>query len=72
MGTDYQIYFCMALLKHLQRDIFLHAQQKDLAVFLREQAIKDFRLAMYIDFMTDLEKKYRKVVLADLQDITKP
>ena len=72
MGVDYQIYFCMAVLKHLQRDIFFHAQQKDLSIFLREQPIKDFSLGTYVDFITELEGKYRKVVLPDLQDITKP
>ena len=72
MGIDYQIYFCMAVLKHLQRDIFLHTQQKNLSVFLRERPVKDFKLGRYIDFMLDLQRKYRSVVLPDLQDITKP
>ena len=62
----------MAILKHLQRQIFYHAQQKDLSTFLREQPIKEFNLGMYIDFVIELEGKYRKVVMPDLQDITKP
>ena len=72
MGIDYQIYFCMAILKHLQRDIFFHAQQRDLSTFLREQPIKDFNLGLYIDFLIELEGRYRKVVMPDLQDITRP
>ncbi len=72
MGIDYQVYFCLAVLKHLQRDIFLHTHRKDLTVFLKEEPVRDFKVAPYIDFMMNLEKKYRTVILPDVQDITKP
>ena len=38
LGPDYQVYMCIAVLKHLQPDILLHAQTQDLQVFLKVSA----------------------------------
>lgn len=35
LGVDYQVYMCVAILKHMQRDILYHQQQQDLVIFLR-------------------------------------
>lgn len=35
MGPDYQVYMCVAVLKHLQQDILQHTQTQDLQVFLK-------------------------------------
>lgn len=35
LGPDYQVYVCIAVLKHLQRDILQHTQTQDLQVFLK-------------------------------------
>ncbi|XP_070575308.1 protein broad-minded-like [Ptychodera flava] len=72
MGTDYQVYVCVAIFKHMQQSILLHAQHKDLQVFLKEEPIRDFHVGNYLEFMQELEQKYRKLVLADMKCITKP
>ena len=35
MGPDYQVYVCVAVLKHMQPDILLHTQAQDLQVYLK-------------------------------------
>ncbi|XP_067881518.1 protein broad-minded isoform X4 [Heterodontus francisci] len=37
LGPDYQVYMCIALLKHLQQEILHHMQIQDLQVFLKQQ-----------------------------------
>ncbi|XP_012936761.1 protein broad-minded [Aplysia californica] len=72
LGVDYQVYLCVAILKHLQRDIFSHMQTQDLIIFLKEEAICNFHILDQMDYMKELEKKYRKIILADMMNITKP
>lgn len=38
MGVDYQVYMCVAILRHLEQDILLHQQHQDLIIFLRVSA----------------------------------
>ncbi|XP_059837462.1 protein broad-minded isoform X2 [Hypanus sabinus] len=35
LGPDYQVYMCIAVLKHLQQDILQHMQTQDLQIFLK-------------------------------------
>lgn len=35
MGVDYQVYICVAVLKHLRQLIVQHHQTQDLVVFLK-------------------------------------
>lgn len=35
LGPDYQVYTCVAVLKHLQPDILQHTQSQELQVFLK-------------------------------------
>ena len=35
MGVDYQVYMCVALLRHMEHEILLHQQHQDLIIYLR-------------------------------------
>ncbi|XP_028653624.1 protein broad-minded [Erpetoichthys calabaricus] len=69
LGPDYQVYFCIALLKHLQQEILQHTQAQDLQVFLKEEAIHNFQMSDYLEYMSYLEQKYRPVVMKDMRNI---
>ncbi|XP_031204573.1 protein broad-minded isoform X1 [Mastomys coucha] len=69
LGPDYQVYICIAILKHLQRDILHHTQTQDLQVFLKEEALHGFRLSNYFEYMEILEQNYRPVLLRDMRSI---
>ncbi|XP_037837614.1 protein broad-minded isoform X2 [Kryptolebias marmoratus] len=69
MGPDYQVYLCVAILKHLQPEILQRTQSLELQVFLKEEPIRGFRFSSYLDFMLDLERRYRNIVLTDMKNI---
>lgn len=69
LGPDYQVYVCIAVLKHLQRDILQHTQTQDLQVFLKEEALHGFRVSNYFEYMENLEQNYRPVLLRDMRSI---
>ncbi|CAL8318203.1 unnamed protein product [Merluccius merluccius] len=72
MGPDYQVYVCVAVLKHLQPDILHHTQSHELQVFLKEEPIVGFRFQDYLGFMEELQCKYGSTVLTDMKSITMP
>lgn len=72
LGVDYQVYLCVAILRHLQENILCHMQTQDLIIYLKEESIKNFHVLDHIKFMKDLETKYRKIVLSDMMNIGKP
>ncbi|XP_051816731.1 protein broad-minded isoform X2 [Acanthochromis polyacanthus] len=72
MGPDYQVYMCVAILKHLQPDILQRTQSQELQVFLKEEPIQGFKVSNYLEFMMGLERSYRNIVLADMRSIRKP
>ncbi|XP_048387380.2 protein broad-minded isoform X2 [Stegostoma tigrinum] len=69
LGPDYQVYMCIALLKHLEQEILHHMQTQDLQVFLKEEAIHGFQVSSYLDFMTNLENSYRTTILTEMENI---
>uniref|UniRef100_H2ZAY8 Protein broad-minded n=1 Tax=Ciona savignyi TaxID=51511 RepID=H2ZAY8_CIOSA len=69
MGSDYQVYICVSLLKHLQHEILSHRQTQDLQVFLKENAIKGFLGSEWFDYMIKLEQSYRSTVLTSMRNI---
>lgn len=69
MGIDYQIYFCLALLKHSKTDILQYSQNGDMIRFLKSNPIGGFELSDYFEFMNELQRKYGRDVMADLVDI---
>ncbi|XP_029452272.1 protein broad-minded [Rhinatrema bivittatum] len=69
LGPDYQIYMCVSLFKHLQQDILQHTQAQDLQVFLKEEALHDFRVSDYLEYMESLEQTYRPMILQDMKSI---
>lgn len=69
LGTDYQVYICISILKHLQEQILEHRLTQDLQVFLKENPFYNYSVAYYMDFMKTLESKYRGIVLSDLRGI---
>ncbi|CAB1340326.1 unnamed protein product [Coregonus sp. 'balchen'] len=70
MGPDYQVYMCVAVLKHLHQDILQHTQTQDLQVFLKEEPIQGFRVSNYLEYMEGLERSYRTMVLTDMKNIS--
>ncbi|XP_072913480.1 protein broad-minded isoform X1 [Hemitrygon akajei] len=71
LGPDYQVYMCIAVLKHLQQDILHHMQTQDLQIFLKEEAIHGFHISRYLEYMEKLEKSYRSTILTDMKNIKK-
>uniref|UniRef100_A0A2K5RDT2 Protein broad-minded n=1 Tax=Cebus imitator TaxID=2715852 RepID=A0A2K5RDT2_CEBIM len=69
LGPDYQVYICIAIFKHLQQDILQHTQTQDLQVFLKEEALRGFRVSDYFEYMENLEQNYRTVLLRDMRNI---
>ncbi|XP_049613503.1 protein broad-minded [Syngnathus scovelli] len=72
MGADYQVYACLAVLKHLQPLLLQQTQARNMQVFLKEEPIQGFRFCDYLDFMQLLERRYRNVVLSDMKSIRNP
>jgi hypothetical protein len=70
LGADYSVYMCVAVLRHLQRDLMQHLQYKNLVVFLKEEPIQNFRFSDHMKYMQELQVKFRGIVLADMQSIT--
>lgn len=67
LGADYQVYMCIAILKHLHQEILQHTQTQDLQVFLKEEAIHGFKVSDYLEFMESLEQVYRPMVLKEMK-----
>lgn len=72
LGVDYQVYLCVAIFKHIQKGIMEHMQTQDLIIYLKEQPITGFHVAKNLSYMHELEKRYRKTVLSDMLNISKP
>lgn len=72
MGADYQVYLCVAVFKHLQPDVLRRTQSQELQVFLKEEPIRGFRVCDYLDFMEELERRYRSIVLTDMKSVCNP
>ncbi|XP_071503621.1 protein broad-minded-like [Diadema antillarum] len=71
MGCDYQVYLCVAILRYMQPKILLHTQQQKLQVFLKENGLDGFHVGDHLDYMKDLERKFRGTVLQDMQSLSK-
>ncbi|XP_065832871.1 protein broad-minded-like isoform X2 [Oscarella lobularis] len=71
-GIDYQIYFCIAIFRHLEYSILQAVQQHNLLTFLKERPIEGFACSHHLDYMQSLEKTYRDVIMPDLADIKNP
>jgi phosphate starvation-inducible membrane PsiE len=50
MGVDYQVYVCVAALRHLRPLIVEHHQTQDLVVFLKVSAKAVIVMRLLIDF----------------------
>ncbi|XP_059144454.1 protein broad-minded-like isoform X2 [Physella acuta] len=72
LGIDYQVYLCVSILRHLQEKILSCMQTQELVIFLKEEVIRDFHVIDEIKYMKELETKYRRVVLPDMMNISKP
>ncbi|CAF1205961.1 unnamed protein product [Rotaria sordida] len=68
-GIDYQVYFCVALLRHLQQDIIYQHSSRNLLPFLKCHQIRGFSMRNAIEYMVTLEKKYRTIVMPELKEL---
>ncbi|CAF3793816.1 unnamed protein product [Rotaria sp. Silwood1] len=68
-GIDYQVYFCVALLRHLQQDIIYQHSSRNLLPFLKCHQIRGFSMRNAIEYMVTLEKKYRSIVMPELKEL---
>ena len=64
-----QVYFCVAILKHLESDILQHSLEQDLLVFLKESGIAGFKTAEWIDYMNKLGEKFGETVRRSLSEL---
>ena len=70
-GADYQTYFCVALLRHLNntasvQKIAQHHTYKDLHIYLKESQVHEFCIGVHMEYMRELEHKYRKYIYDDI------
>jgi len=70
-GVDYQVYMCVAVLRHLQHELMQQMQDKNLLIFLKEEPIRQFKIRDHLDYMQQLQKKFRDTVLTDMLGILK-
>jgi len=70
-GADYQVYTCVAILRHLQHELMQQMQDKNLLIFLKEEPIRHFMLRDHLDYMQQLQTKFRDTVLTDMHSILK-
>lgn len=70
-GADYQVYICIAILRHLQHQLMQQMQDKNLLIFLKEEPIRDFKIGDHLEYMQQLQKKFRETVLSDMHSIRK-
>ncbi|CAF1415924.1 unnamed protein product [Adineta steineri] len=68
-GIDYQVYFCVALLRHLKQDIIYQHSLRNLLPFLKCHQIRGFSMRNVIDYMVSLEKKYRPIIIPELKEL---
>uniref|UniRef100_A0A1X7VFX6 Uncharacterized protein n=2 Tax=Amphimedon queenslandica TaxID=400682 RepID=A0A1X7VFX6_AMPQE len=69
LGADYQVYFCVAIFKHLEASILKSCQEHTLLIFLKEEPLRGFTTKQSLSFMSQLELKYRSNMLKDLQTV---
>ena len=68
MGLEYQIYFIVCVLKHLQEDILQYTQENNLMYFLLENPIRGFQVRHWIQYMKELEEKWERCIDLSLPD----
>lgn len=66
LGIDYQVYFCIAIFKHLENEVLVFCQRNDLVLFLRNSPIIGFQFSKNVEFMKTLESRYRDEILQRL------
>uniref|UniRef100_A0A3B3CU70 Protein broad-minded n=1 Tax=Oryzias melastigma TaxID=30732 RepID=A0A3B3CU70_ORYME len=71
-SPDYQVYLCVAILRHLQPDILQRTQSQELQIFLKEEPIQGFKIGDHLEFMLGLERSYRSDVLTAMKAFLKP
>eukprot|EP00798_Chlamydomonas_sp_ICE-L_P028500 gene28500-31656_t len=59
MGPDYLVYLCTAILKAQERAGLLRAVDGVMTPWLYALDVSGFRVASYLDYMTDLEHQFR-------------
>ncbi|XP_063951551.1 protein broad-minded-like isoform X3 [Lytechinus pictus] len=71
IGCDYQVYLCVAILRHMQPTILHHTQQQQLQIYLKENSLEGFHVGDHLAYMKNLERKFRGTVLQDMQNLSK-
>jgi hypothetical protein len=70
-GIDYQIYFCVALLGHINEHILSSARNEKLIYTIHDPKLcLGFSTASEISFMHELCSKHRKLILQDLEQLS--
>ncbi|KAJ3411726.1 hypothetical protein HDV05_001786 [Chytridiales sp. JEL 0842] len=73
LGVDYQIYFCISILRHVEKDILVASREGDLINFLHEatgicKALHSFKSSNYFLYMGQLKKKYRQQIIGEMRN----
>ena len=66
LGPDYQAYFSVAVLKHLQPTLLRCLEEQRFVQYLRTEPVVGFRPADYLMFMDNLKRKYRSRIMKEL------
>ncbi|KND05189.1 hypothetical protein, variant 1 [Spizellomyces punctatus DAOM BR117] len=68
LGIDYQVYYCISLLRHNASHVLRATREQELITFLNEghHVGALFSTGQYLMYMGDLEKKYRHIVLQEM------
>lgn len=68
LGMDYQVYYCVAILRHLQGKILQATHDRELVPSLTASSAEGFSLVEELEFMQKLHARFSESILDDLSD----
>ena len=67
VGAEFQIYVTVSLFKYMRQDILEQSQNGNLLLFMKTHPISGYYLNDFVDFFKELQDKYQKEIISDLE-----
>ena len=68
-GADYQVYYIVALLRHMQDGIKQQSWKFAVDELLLQNPIVNFNPLEWLGYMKELEAKYRKIIFLEMRSV---